>query len=495
MLRAVLIVIGIVLSSTSALAASPFKRVLIVSESENFPEAAKARLLESWSRAMQRGFNKALGSAVYGTGSAFKPQQVQPPLKLLMSALQHADRYLEEDVATRRFMEGSPVTGRGILRGPFMGGKVPAEMANLPDGYGQVMLEVMYVPASLDLPPPPAGSFAEKVRQSALGATAMFLDLAKLGGTPEDFNNGLALYDQIEGISVVDDSDSWRIYDAARTAYDSIVKDDNLKWFPVYLRQILIATDRDVTLDVTAILKPGSGLGGDISPSAEQVANMRWQEKVMGVTTLDYVPHLSYSSTDYGPAAMRLAFKRTYGDGSRPIVHVQFGRLGYGDIRMFLFCRINCQRELTVGNIGIYHPTINGQFRFEHIPYTNSVLVKAIKGVANRLGGKDTFRVLLQDLAIRIDPEGLMILPGSSAMTVGVGTSGNVIQINQVNNISIMGMDANMFGFDLYSQIAPDLSAALSVEANNAVSLTNLESNATNAAVIKAVAPIGRLFF
>ena len=92
----------------TARAEPAFKRVLVVSQTDDFPDAVKARLLESLSRAIQRGVNRALTQATYGSGSAFKKHDVAPPLSLLATALQHIDSYLEEEVTSRETFETQP---------------------------------------------------------------------------------------------------------------------------------------------------------------------------------------------------------------------------------------------------------------------------------------------------------------------------------------------------------------------------------------------------
>lgn len=121
--------------SASAFAAD-FKTVVIVGQSDGIPEILKARLAESFSRAVQRGVNRALAKATYGTGSAFTKHEPPKPVHLIMTALQEIDAYMEEEVmATQAYENLRILQERGILRGRFTGGYLSEAIKATPNGY------------------------------------------------------------------------------------------------------------------------------------------------------------------------------------------------------------------------------------------------------------------------------------------------------------------------------------------------------------------------
>ncbi len=450
--------------TAQAIEFTDFRQVVVVSRQGEATEAVQAAALESLSRSLQRGLMRGLSSELMGAGAGFKKRK-ETQLGSLVTALTAIDRFMNEETMsalTRNAMIQSP----GAVLGRNPQGGLPAALKAMGDEWGSITLEWMILPKDAKVPPTVAGSMGEKLKTTALTAAAQVAELAKLSGTPQDFDNALKVYDVADGIELVDASkvDTSGLYAESFNAYKQLLRNENLKFVPAHIRFYITFARGKVKFEAQARMKPG--------PLSKSLFAA---EEVVSPKIMEYLPHLSYNDTY--PAAMMVGLEREYGTSkNEAILHVMFGRFVTRDIRSINPCRMDCKKDLAPPNIGSNYPTISGQFQFDKVK-TKKVLQKAANMLSDTVSGSSGFYILLQDIAIRINEKGMTVDPKLTAVTLGVGEGKKLRQFNAANNAKVMGVDLGVMGLDVYSQVlGPEVSKNLNTEVNNSLKAANADA-------------------
>lgn len=443
---------------------SDFKQVVVLTRSGEATEEVQAATLEAVSRSIQRGLMRGVTSELMGAGQGFKKRK-ETQLGTVITALAAVDRFMNEETMSG-VQRNAMIEKPGGLLGKNPLGGLPAALAAMGNTYGVINLEWMILPKDAKVPEAPAGSMGAVLKETALTAAAQIAELAKLSGTPEDFDNALKIYDAADATELVDgnNSDAESLYTQSYKAYRQLCQDQEKVFIPAHIRFYIVFDKGKVKVEIQTRMKPG--------PLSQKLFA---EEEVVSPKKMEYIPHLSYGGND--PAAMMIGLSREYGvTKNEAILHVVFGRYIRDDIRSVGPCWLDCKKPLTTGNIGAQYPTISGFFQWNKIK-TKKVLQRAASMLNSAVSGADDFHILLQDIAIRITDQGLNVDPKLTAVTLGVGAGKKFRQFNAWNNVKVMGMDMGVLGLDIYSQaLGPEIAKNLNNEVQNSIKAANGEA-------------------
>lgn len=480
-----------------------YRRVLVIGEDAGVTNEQKLAIADGFASAVERAVNLNMGRVMYGR-RAGQEAPVTTPLAFLIHTIEDINTAMNETFMSNQTYEKYLVDQLSKRAGsdPWILGfdmrKVPlfSRLANpfeqslggLSGGQShQLNYEILTLPATTELPEPDPASIAGKLRDSGMSLAALMLQAARVGDAKE-YDKILALYDQADAFTAIDaqTAQAKGLYKLARDAYVDATKDDGKAWMPMYLSVALDYGPQGIQPSIRAILRPGPGMAGPVGDHGAKFDALPPSEKVVQKNTLDYSPHLSFSSA--APAAMAISASTMFGgvEAKRPVAKLTWGRMSVAnDVRAVTQCSTDCTQDVGMGSIGRHYPTINGVFRFEFIEAIGESnadrswfgrlkegvkrrVNQAVQGGASFAAGtaeKANFHLLIQTLAIELGTDVLRVVPTESRFTLAVGDGKSAMVVNNGNN-EITGMDAGMVGFDMYAMVAPDIAKGFSKEIN-----------------------------